>query len=114
MDMDRFWSKVDKSGGCWQWQGATTGAGYGKLKYEGRFVDAHRVSILLTGSDIPSGMYVCHVCDNKLCVNPGHLFIATPTQNMQDASRKGRLKGVHDHRGEKNPNYKTGEHVICN
>lgn len=94
----RFWSKVDKSGECWEWR-AHARKGYGSIKVNGKAMYAHRLSWEMQNGSIPDGLKVLHRCDNPLCVNPAHLFIGTQKDNMEDRESKGR--GA-DRRGNKN------------
>lgn len=92
----RFWNKVVKGVSCWEWSGGKKGSlGYGSLhtKIDGKnlSVYAHRFSWELHNGPIPSGMIVCHTCDNPLCVNPDHLFLGTHKTNSEDRISKGRL-----------------------
>ena len=99
---ERFWPKVRRSGGCWEWTAGVMGIGYGKFMWEpGRDIGAHRASYMLHFGTIPPGLDVCHVCDNPRCVRPDHLFVGTRTDNMRDALRKGRTRFV-PLRGEMN------------
>jgi hypothetical protein len=92
---DRFWEKVDKSSesGCWIWMGALSGSGYGHIRVgrscEGH-IRAHRYSYILHRGEIADGMSVLHICDNRRCVNPYHLFLGTNVDNMRDKVNKGR------------------------
>lgn len=79
--MERFWSKVDKSGDCWEWI-ASRQFGYGRFRFNGGPVGAHRVAWLLLRGAIPAGMTLDHLCRNRGCVNPDHLEVVTRGENV--------------------------------
>ncbi len=90
----RFWHRVEKGPGCWIWRGARRRGQYGNVAFKKRFWRAHRLSWYLTHGKIPKNKRVCHTCDNRWCVNPAHLFIATQKDNIWDMVRKGRKVGA--------------------
>lgn len=95
---DRFWNFVPDQPGvdCWEWHGGKMPSGYGTISVrnagERRTVSAHRLLFFLCRGRIPNDLWVLHACDNPSCVNPSHLFLGTRTDNMRDASSKGRLR----------------------
>lgn len=109
---ERFWSKVGEHSNpdeCWNWIASINGGGYGKIFYNGKHVDSHRMAWILTYGEIPEGLQVCHTCDNRKCVNPNHLFLGTPLDNMVDKQNKGRAKAP---QGEKQNKHKLTDQQV--
>lgn len=84
--LTRFLANIEKTSSCWEWTACKTPTGYGVFG-EGR---AHRISYALFKGPIPTGMCVCHACDNPSCVNPDHLWLGTQADNIRDMNAKGR------------------------
>lgn len=86
----------EPNSGCWLWfkgwTEQTPSHRYGWLCAKGKVVRAHRYSWELHNGPIPKGLLVCHKCDTPACVNPKHLFLGTHKDNMQDCSKKGRVR----------------------
>lgn len=76
--------------GCLEWRGAVGRNGYGKLVFRGRVTSAHRVAYELAHGPIPQGQLVLHRCDNRVCLEPAHLYLGDHAQNMRDMDERGR------------------------
>lgn len=88
--VQRFWKYVIRKDGCWEWTASVGNHGYGQLAHLGTKRTAHTLSWRIHRGDIPDGLCVLHECDNRRCANPGHLFLGTRVDNMEDMTRKGR------------------------
>lgn len=82
---------VKKAGDCWEWTGCLTIGGYGKTRAGYRHIMTHRYAYEQLVGQIPEGMFVCHRCDNRKCLNPAHLFLGTAQDNLRDSRDKGRF-----------------------
>lgn len=87
--VERFLSNVEKQAdGCWIYG---TNQRYGMiLRDDGKPQSAHKFSYELHKGEVPTGLYVCHTCDVKQCVNPDHLYAGTHEDNTRDIIERGR------------------------
>lgn len=79
---------------CIEWRGALTPDGYPRRLYRGNYNTRwHRVVYCQTHG-IPlkdiDGLIVRHTCDNSKCIDPNHLVIGTPKDNMRDRGERER------------------------
>lgn len=79
--------------GCWIWIGKVTGRPNElrpKITYHKKLVNACRLYFEIVRGVKIGKLFLCHTCDNTLCVNPDHVFIGTTHDNMIDMVRKNR------------------------
>ena len=106
---DWFWPMIvkNKKTGCWEWIGPVGSRGYGQFAISRKNYSCHRFAARLVLGFFPKD-WICHTCDNKICVNPSHLFIGTATDNRRDCRDKGRLVAP---KHERNGQSKITKHI---
>lgn len=78
---ERFLSKVARNGStkCWEWTSAVSKTGYGMFRHH-RTVYSHRMAWVLWKGKISENKRVFRSCENKLCVNPEHLYLSSVSE----------------------------------
>jgi hypothetical protein len=120
--------KASDPDSCWIWGRSYNGAGYGQAwnKVAGKIENAHRVAWKIANDrhDIGRADFIMHECDNKACVNPGHLTLGDNRTNLIDAIARGlATPGAHSRAKthcpsghgytEDNTYYRANGHRIC-
>ena len=112
---------VNDETGCWEWKGPTTTNGYGKWQrgpgYRERV--AHRITFEhFKDMKIPDKMQGDHLCRNRICCNPDHIEIVTPSENTLRQDHAGRRKTHcpkgHEYSVENTRNTSDGKRVCRN
>jgi len=87
----------EPNSGCWLWTARLEKSGYGSMSRGGKIaqgsqgIGAHRASWLIHRGPIPRGLFVCHHCDVRACVNPDHLYLGDCKKNLSDAASRKRM-----------------------
>lgn len=115
----RFWLSVNRVGKsqeeCWLWNKKVGRKKKGnnptaRFNINKKLYYSIRVGYYLFHGIDPKDLCVCHFCNNSLCLNGNHMYLATHEQNTRDAARDGLYNPA---RGENNGLAKlTQEKVI--
>lgn len=80
---------------CHIWTGPTSGegkgGGYGRMSLGGQTVAVHLVVYTHYFGYIPGKKQVDHLCNNRLCCNPGHLELVTHLKNQRRRAARSRV-----------------------
>jgi hypothetical protein len=113
---ERIESKImpEPNSGCWIWLAYLAPFGHGRIKFEGRMREAHRVVYELIKGPVPEGLELDHLCKLPCCVNPDHLEPVTHAVNMRRSKPGQKTHCINGHEyNEKNTYWWRGTSRHC-
>jgi len=76
---------------CWECSShALNAEGYPTIARDNKCGAMYRYIYRTCVSEIPKGLVVRHICDNRKCINPSHLILGTHEDNVADRVKRGR------------------------
>ena len=79
---------------CWLWTDTPTKDGYGRFYYKGRCIGINIMSWMIYKGNAPKKRIVVRKCNNLLCVNPDHLYLANRSDYITSLKKKRTKKRV--------------------
>lgn len=109
---ERFWSKVQKTDGCWLWTSTKNFYGYGRFTIKGKPYGAHRLAYAELRESVPDDKVMDHLCKNPACVNPSHLEVVTQRENLLRGNTINAMHAAKTHC--KNGHPLIGDNLVVN
>ena len=89
--------------GCLEWKGKKNDTGYGRISIHYDRYKIHRVVYAAANGynlhdldDLKeTHKFILHTCDNKICINPEHLYNGDRLDNVRDGVANGKRVGGH-------------------
>lgn len=84
---------IDEISSCWNCFSHPLLEGYPRMKHNKKNISVGKYMYLKYKGVVPKDLCICHTCDNRLCINPDHLWVGTRADNNRDKMEKGRHVG---------------------
>jgi hypothetical protein len=94
LSLEAILARCTEEGECLLWGGSVTSDGYPCVRHrpQSQVRIRRKVWELANDKTLADGLYIVDTCDRRLCCNPKHLKPNTRKQQMELASRRGKLK----------------------
>lgn len=94
-DLETILRNTKEVNGCLEWTRCLNTDGYPRAVIDGNNNSkVHRVVWELFNNETASGYVIRHTCDNPKCINPKHLVIGTPQDNVKDRTDRNRVNSI--------------------
>lgn len=86
---------IQLDGGCLECSLGIMSKGYSTVSFGRKMWRTHRLVWEMEKGPIPEGMTLDHTCENKRCINTGHLAVVSADENMARYHQRRKADGFY-------------------